>query len=87
MYICIFKKQITQNNTEVHKTKNAPHLPVLKTLSYLFNVQVARRATSEFIKYSQEALIWYQNYLVPKGVLRKSLLGTLAHGLLPAFSV
>ena len=64
-----------------------PTLPALKTLSYLFNVQVASRATSEFIKYSQEALIWYQNYLVPKGVLRKSHLGALAHGLLAAFSV
>ena len=38
IYTCnIKKKQITQNNTEVHKTKNAPHtpLPPLKTLSYL----------------------------------------------------
>ena len=43
------------NNTEVHTTKNAPHPspPPLKTLSYLLNVQVASRATNEFIKYSQ----------------------------------
>ena len=30
MYICIIKKQITQNNTEVRKTKNAPHPPRVK---------------------------------------------------------
>ena len=56
-------------------------LPPLKTSPYLLNVQVACQATSEFINYSQLALIWYQNYLVPKGVLRKSLLRALAHGL------
>ena len=64
------------------RQKMLPTLPPLKTLSYLLDVQVASREISEFIKYSQQALIWYQNYLVPKGVLRTSLLGASAHGLI-----
>ena len=40
---------ITQNFI---RQKMLPTLPPLKTLSYLLNVQVASRVTSEFIKYS-----------------------------------
>ena len=35
------------------RQKMLPTLPPLKTPPYLLNVQVASRATSEFIKYSQ----------------------------------
>ena len=60
------------------RQKMLPTLPPLKMWPFLLNVQVASRATSEFIKYSQYALIWYQNSFVPKGVLRKSFFGIIS---------
>ena len=60
------------------RQKMLPTLPPLKTPPYLLNVQLASRATTEFIKYSQQALIWYQSSLVPEGVLRKSFFGTIS---------
>ena len=56
-----------------------PTLPPLKTPPYLLNMQVASRATSEFINIVNKLiLIWYQNSLAPKGVLRKSFFGIIS---------